>query len=228
VIPASGPFPERHPEFFHADAEQRPRPIAFNHALHLQPNLPTQDQPDRRDPDRVATLGCSSCHEQNPDAASFAAPSYDRHCSACHALRVGMASCVALVPHAGFVAAKAYAEAQCAEPTQGGAALERELAGVCARCHHEPILLLAVGSIPSLAPTFGTARFSHRPHRMLVCEACHEDVDRSSAASDLLMPKKRICAHCHRADLPSARCVTCHAYHRSKIKLTEGRLALPK
>jgi predicted CXXCH cytochrome family protein len=57
------------------------------------------------------------------------------------------------------------------------------------------------------------ATFDHGPHLMVECTSCHA-AETSTATSDVLMPKKEVCATCHASGKGAeSRCFECHAYH---------------
>ncbi|HKY33550.1 MAG TPA: cytochrome c3 family protein [Candidatus Polarisedimenticolia bacterium] len=74
------------------------------------------------------------------------------------------------------------------------------------------------------------ASFSHRAHRSLACEACHQEARRSTRTADVLLAGKEACAACHQGGTASApsSCVTCHRYHPAEEDpLAPGAFTLP-
>ena len=75
-------------------------------------------------------------------------------------------------------------------------------------------------TIPSIAPAHGwmpQSRFDHRTHQLTECKTCHA-AEKSSKASDVLMPGIAICRDCHAPSSPAAQrassdCGTCHSFH---------------
>lgn len=87
----------------------------------------------------------------------------------------------------------------------------------CRECHDPGAP--AQGQLPVIPPVnlkaawMPNATFSHAPHLMLECIACHA-ADRSRATADVLMPQMATCATCHApAKGAESRCFECHAYH---------------
>jgi len=86
-----------------------------------------------------------------------------------------------------------------------------------------------------------TVRFNHQKHvvgQKLPCTYCHTNAEKSSLASDDLLPKKHdLCTDCHsideaepnKADDPPARCDACHLGTKAgdKGQITVAKLALP-
>lgn len=72
--------------------------------------------------------------------------------------------------------------------------------------------------------------FRHDTHRLLNCTACHNNVERSSLTSDILLPKVDNCRQCHAAEAAggSARadCVECHEYHHGAGDDLDGPFSL--
>lgn len=70
------------------------------------------------------------------------------------------------------------------------------------------------------------ARFGHGSHEELSCESCHTGVRNSSQTSDVLLPGRNHCQHCHADSAGSGKlesnCVLCHSYHDS-LALDPGR-----
>jgi FHA domain len=100
----------------------------------------------------------------------------------------------------------------------------------CGLCHQIDFKNLPLPKIePPDVPDrwFQHARFSHRSHRVLECNACHTRASRSRRTADVLIPGIEICQGCHRqADqnwlspvtaAPTA-CITCHVYHTQGTK----------
>ncbi|MCA1652131.1 MAG: cytochrome C, partial [Acidobacteria bacterium] len=87
----------------------------------------------------------------------------------------------------------------------------------CRECHDPSGT--AAGQLPVIPPVnlkaswMPHASFSHAPHLMVECTACHA-ADRSRLTSDVLMPQMATCASCHApAKGAESRCFECHAYH---------------
>jgi ferredoxin len=86
----------------------------------------------------------------------------------------------------------------------------------CQECHivqnlEAAIPVLAKPQIPKLWLTH--ASFSHTPHRMLQCQACHKGAPESSLTSDVLLPSRSDCLNCHTPSAAPTTCATCHTYH---------------
>lgn len=75
-------------------------------------------------------------------------------------------------------------------------------------------------SIPSMSPPHAwmpQSRFDHRTHQLTECKTCHA-AEKSSKATDVLMPGLAICRECHAPTSPAAQrassdCGTCHSFH---------------
>ncbi len=63
------------------------------------------------------------------------------------------------------------------------------------------------------------ARFNHGSHEELSCESCHTGVRKSEKTTDVLLPLKATCQHCHASQAGGGKlgsdCVLCHSYHDS-------------
>lgn len=107
----------------------------------------------------------------------------------------------------------------------------------CKECH----TLKFGGVLPEVPKAQITVRwlphsvFSHEPHRMLDCAACHTQAPKSKETSDLLLPSIATCRQCHASqqatptDAAQARCSECHQYHDwSKQTPVNGRYTIPK
>jgi len=79
-----------------------------------------------------------------------------------------------------------------------------------------------VATPPVIPPRWLDAKFSHGPHRILSCEACHAQAEGSTKTSDVLMPQRKACVRCHVEQSSTilatnscrhCRCVSCHEYH---------------
>jgi predicted CXXCH cytochrome family protein len=111
----------------------------------------------------------------------------------------------------------------------------------CGKCH---IIDKGKGSLPQIVnPAIPSvwlphSQFSHRPHRLLECAACHQDVAKSKKATNVLLPGIAICRECHRTDsqetgarqaTAATDCVLCHQYHdRTKEKDWNGTLTIQR
>lgn len=97
--------------------------------------------------------------------------------------------------------------------------------GTCGLCHevdlnNRPLPKIEPPDVPDR--WFQHARFSHRSHRVLECNACHTRASKSRRTADVLIPGIQICQECHHqagrswlsqgAAAPTA-CSTCHVYH---------------
>jgi hypothetical protein len=77
--------------------------------------------------------------------------------------------------------------------------------------------------------------FSHDPHRMLDCTACHARAPKSKETADVLLPGIATCRQCHASqqtaptDSAQARCFECHQYHDwTKQVPVNGRYTIPR
>lgn len=67
---------------------------------------------------------------------------------------------------------------------------------------------------PEGIPWFAHAEFSHRTHRMLDCNSCHQQAKVSTKTSDVLIPKMASCLPCHGSSGTALdNCAQCHLYH---------------
>jgi hypothetical protein len=98
--------------------------------------------------------------------------------------------------------------------------------GGCQYCHIAKKGPRQPSVLPGYEPTnlparwFPYAKFSHAKHRLMQCSACHLEANTSTRSSDVLMPAKEQCAHCHnnhKGCRKRARgdCLECHRYHGS-------------
>jgi hypothetical protein len=64
---------------------------------------------------------------------------------------------------------------------------------------------------------FAHARFDHRAHRAVSCQACHEQAETSIVHTDVLIPRLAKCLECHDAtkngSAARSDCTECHRYH---------------
>lgn len=69
------------------------------------------------------------------------------------------------------------------------------------------------------------AGFSHQAHRQEPCARCH-DARKSESASDILIPKIKVCRECHGDEHATEKmpgtCIDCHQFHSSKQMLMEN------
>ncbi|MEO8519743.1 MAG: cytochrome c3 family protein [Acidobacteriota bacterium] len=86
------------------------------------------------------------------------------------------------------------------------------VAAGCVKCHDvERGWLMPV---TAARPRLSHAAFSHAPHTdRVACGTCHQDITRSTLASDANVPAISTCATCHGTRAAPARCITCHRYH---------------
>ncbi|MEP6592102.1 MAG: cytochrome c3 family protein, partial [Acidobacteriota bacterium] len=86
------------------------------------------------------------------------------------------------------------------------------VAAGCVKCHDvERGRLMPV---TAARPRLSHAAFSHAPHTgRVACGTCHQDIARSTLASDANVPAISTCATCHGTRAAPARCITCHRYH---------------
>ena len=100
----------------------------------------------------------------------------------------------------------------------------------CAECH---TLKPGATGVPEVAAPAITrvwmphARFSHLPHRMLRCDACHSAAN-SVETRDVLMPSITTCQQCHHSgEAADHRCSSCHVYHAwAKEREVSGKFSL--
>jgi len=79
-----------------------------------------------------------------------------------------------------------------------------------------------------LQPNKGEIIFSHKKHLdvKVKCVRCHGDVEKSTVASDNLMPKEANCMRCHELKKPKPKCPDCHENVEDAIHLTALNLHL--
>jgi hypothetical protein len=100
----------------------------------------------------------------------------------------------------------------------------------CAECH---TMKPGTTGVPEVAPPAITrvwmphARFSHVPHRMLRCDACHPAAN-SVETRDVLLPAITTCQQCHHpGEAADHRCFFCHVYHAwGKEREVPGKFSL--
>lgn len=211
-------------------AQFRPRPreqhLKFNHAAHLDPGLVE------------GPLECGSCHWDQADARDFAPIRFDLHCARCHTDRLGPEEGVE-VPHGlqperlrawvASVYVGRIEETQPRDPVPGHGAARapawtaeieerttRDLQALlqegrgCLVCHVARDGLILRPRIPT--NWLPRARFDHKPHRFEACATCH-DMAKSTAADDLVLPPRHVCAECHKEGGAPTNCASCHSYH---------------
>jgi hypothetical protein len=70
------------------------------------------------------------------------------------------------------------------------------------------------------------ARFSHKAHRAVQCQDCHDGASKSTKSSDILLPGIENCRTCHAPSSSVAGekrggvrhdCATCHRYHQGEV-----------
>lgn len=193
-----------------------------------------------------AGMECKDCHRPTEDGVRFQPISMDRDCEGCHSLaydKVGgtvrrlkhgdVGQMVADLSVADFRTASGgrqrpgdYAQGRPYfsnfGPTSSNALLiQRALTpkGVCGECH-TPV---TSGGRPGVMPVTLVSRymphgwFDHKPHAQEKCSSCHQ-AEKSSASSDVLLPRIAQCRTCHlgesahSAPVPSG-CTMCHTYH---------------
>lgn len=195
-----------------------------------------------------APLDCANCHQPTADGVRFMPVEMERNCSSCHSLAYDkIGGTVRRLKHgdfaqmvadlraaeqlgAGVSGAGQSGRARPATPYRatfpapfGNSALATAVApgGICGECH--TVTRTGDASRWAVEPVHQTARyfqkgwFDHKPHRQEQCSSCHE-ADKSTKASDLLLPDIAQCRTCHmgendkKADVPST-CAMCHDYH---------------
>jgi hypothetical protein len=97
----------------------------------------------------------------------------------------------------------------------------------CQRCHDVLAAAARAGRslfavVPPRIPQqwMPASTFSHGAHRTTPCEDCHVAAERSTTASDVLVPGIARCRECHADPGVSGKvespCLGCHRYHRTK------------
>ena len=193
-------------------------------------------------------LGCADCHRQTADGVRFLPIDMERDCEACHSLaydKVGgtfrrlkhgdtdqMIADLSVAPRAaapivtgrrrpGDYANGGTYFARFSPPGGGVGSAMQALSrdGICGECHTPKL----AGGRFSVLPVTQTARFfnhgwfNHAAHKEEKCTSCHA-AERSTSATDLLLPDLKSCRSCHageqapRTKVPST-CAMCHDYH---------------
>jgi hypothetical protein len=61
------------------------------------------------------------------------------------------------------------------------------------------------------------AKFDHKSHTTSTCVYCHKNAERSTKASDILMPDIAVCRDCHGGAQDKTKlasdCLMCHQFH---------------
>jgi hypothetical protein len=89
--------------------------------------------------------------------------------------------------------------------------------GGCRYCH-EKMQPRKADELPVVPPPgilnrwWLEASFTHEPHRMVNCVACHP-TEKSTRTADVLLPDQASCVRCHKPDGAGTHCVDCHVYH---------------
>jgi hypothetical protein len=72
---------------------------------------------------------------------------------------------------------------------------------------------------PEGEPWLQRGEFSHREHRAVDCESCHEKARASTKTADVLIPAMRSCLPCHENSSAGLdRCSKCHLYHNKSLE----------
>ncbi len=221
--------------------------LTFPHKLHLDPLGGVARMAASIGAERGygSKLACKDCHHPSEDGVRFLPVRMERDCEACHSLvydRVGptfrtlkhgnvdqmIADLSAARPSWPVVAARPRPGAYAAEggyyanfaPPGGGSVLQRAFArdGVCGECHTPVFTGGRTGVMPVTLPARYMTKgwFSHKAHSQEKCTSCHA-AEKSSSATDLLLPGIAQCRTCHlgegsNAAVPSS-CAMCHSYH---------------
>jgi hypothetical protein len=197
-----------------------PGKIKLNHVVHLRPNL--------KGPKGPVHLSCKDCHSPARNGDLMVPVTYDAHCKSCHELKFDPALPTDVAPHEAPEIVDAYlTKLYVARHVPGSArdAETRLFKEVCGECHemnlqNSPIPTVASSDMPQ--SRFVHARFSHRYHRTLECNACHTRATKSRRTSDVLVPGIEVCRECHRhvdtawpwqKSAAPTECLTCHRYH---------------
>jgi hypothetical protein len=197
-------------------------------------------------------LGCSYCHSSpTPGGPSMAPVLYESHCMGCHALKFENHP----VPHESPAVVRDFLRSRLAAKEKRGEELSVQVLEVesplftsdavnCGKCHQVKEADDPLAAPPSLARTgirpgpagdegrprrwMAHAAFNHDTHRTLRCLECHPGSDTSAKTSDVLMPKRALCASCHSAaGGVVSTCVTCHTYHdKTKVPAEASRLGV--
>jgi len=101
----------------------------------------------------------------------------------------------------------------------------------CPYCHQmesyavvKKVAAPILGRFPDSSPWFQRGEFSHRAHRPLACDSCHNAARASAKTEDVLIPAMKTCLPCHgesRAGLD--RCSECHQYHNRSLEKERER-----
>ena len=221
--------PGRHPEF----ASKRPGfgdpgTIKFSHQVHGDTlscdacHVSTQTvDPSAKD---ILLLGAAGTLRPGESVSTargaYMAPiRYPDHCAPCHSDKLEFdKQILESVPH--DTPEVIHAAIVKAAPAGGKLVADLEQAlwkDKCAYCH---AMKYVEGQLPKVlssslpARWFMHAGFSHAPHQMFACQACHATASTSKSEADVLLPGVATCEQCHRpGDAASAACSECHSYH---------------
>ena len=100
----------------------------------------------------------------------------------------------------------------------------------CTYCHQTESYAVVkkvtpiLGRFPDAGPWFQRGEFSHRAHRPVACDSCHNQARASTRTEDVLIPSMKTCLPCHgesRANLD--RCSECHQYHNRSLEKEHER-----
>lgn len=205
-------------------------------------------------------MECKDCHRPSEDGIRFKPIQMERDCESCHSLaydKVGstfrrlrhgdVEQMIADLSAAGAGSRPVntarhrpgdYAEGRpyhfnFSAPAYNAVLIRGALSkdGVCGECHTPTF----DNGQPGVVPVTLVSRymqhgwFDHKAHKQEKCTSCHL-AEKSSSASDLLLPGIKDCRTCHlgenatEADVPSG-CAMCHSYHPPTVAPGRDRLA---
>ena len=201
----------------------------------------------RKETGRSARLFCQGCHVPDENGKRMLPVTYEAHCESCHNLGYSIPHASPEVVHRSLLALTVEElSATQADPTAGRLRPPRDLSpqatpfdvvrqvqiierhlygamcGLCHRVDNNAKPLPRILPVKVQAVWLPEAKFSHRAHRALDCESCHNGVSKSQQAADVHIPGIEVCRSCHGPDTPATLaqhnhaptgCVTCHRYH---------------
>ena len=100
----------------------------------------------------------------------------------------------------------------------------------CTYCHQTESYAVVkkvtpiLGRFPDAQPWLQRGEFSHRAHRPVACDSCHNQARMSTKTEDVLIPKMQTCLPCHGESRGNIdRCSECHQYHNRSLEKEKER-----
>ncbi|HEX5631912.1 MAG TPA: hypothetical protein VFX50_01750, partial [Gemmatimonadales bacterium] len=203
IAPKIRSFQDGHPEFaLFARQVKDPTALAFNHAVHMNPDTPLKKQTLQDQLKALAgrrgvegaegarKLGCAYCHSSaTPGGASMAPVLYETHCMDCHALKVEDQP----VPHEAPNVVRDFLRSRLAAKGKGGEDLAVAVLEVeqplftadtvnCSKCHQVKEADDPLAAPPAVARTgvrTGPPGDEGRPRRWMAHATFNHDTHRT-------------------------------------------------